>query len=187
MSRARFGFTVTSDGFVEGAQYIASPNWDERPVGTAIELVVIHAISLPPGEFGGPGVIQFFTNSLDRAAHPYYATIAGLRVSAHFLIRRDGGLLQFVPCSKRAWHAGASMWRGRSRCNDFSIGVELEGTDDCGYEDAQYVQLAALMRALARHYPIDDVVGHGEVAPGRKTDPGPYFDWARCRSLLHSR
>jgi N-acetyl-anhydromuramoyl-L-alanine amidase len=175
--------TVTDDGLIGGVRYVASPNCDERPAGTAVELVIIHAISLPPGEFGGPAVIELFTNCLDQAAHPYYATIAGLKVSAHFLIRRDGELVQFVPCARRAWHAGASMWRGRSHCNDFSIGVELEGADDCRFEDAQYDQLAALTRALHERYPITEVVGHADVAPGRKTDPGPHFDWVRYRAL----
>lgn len=177
--------TITDDGLIEGVRYVASPNCDERPAGSAIELVVIHAISLPPGEFGGPGVIEFFTNCLEWTAHPYYATIAGLKASAHFLIRRDGELVQFVPCARRAWHAGASTWRGRSRCNDFSIGVELEGADNCPFEDAQYDQLAALTRALHERYPIAEVVGHMDVAPGRKTDPGPHFDWARYRCLSH--
>ncbi len=175
--------TVTDDGLIDGVRYVASPNWDERPAATAIELLVIHAISLPPGEFGGAGVIQLFTNCLDQTAHPYYATIAGLKVSAHFLIRRDGELVQFVPCAKRAWHAGASTWRGRSRCNDFSIGVELEGADDCLFEDPQYEQLAGLTRALRERYPIAEIVGHADVAPGRKTDPGPLFDWAHYRNL----
>lgn len=163
---------------------MASPNHDARPRGTAIDLLVIHAISLPPGAFGGPAIEQLFTNRLDPDAHPYYRDIAGLRVSAHFLIRRDGALVQFVPCGKRAWHAGVSMWQGRERCNDFSIGVELEGTDDRAFEDAQYAQLAALTRALRAHYPLAAIAGHADIAPGRKTDPGPRFDWARYRALL---
>ena len=173
---------INEEGLADGVRFIRSPNCDERPADTAIELVVIHAISLPPGEFGGAGVIELFTNCLDQTAHPYYATIAGLEVSAHFLIRRDGELVQFVRCAKRAWHAGASTWRGRSRCNDFSIGVELEGADDCKFEDAQYEQLAALTRALRARYPIAEVLGHADVAPGRKTDPGPHFDWAHYRT-----
>jgi AmpD protein len=163
---------------------IASPNCDRRPPRTAIELLVIHGISLPPGAFGGPGIEQLFTNRLDPTAHPYYAALGGLRVSAHFVIRRDGGLVQFVPCGKRAWHAGVSAWRGRERCNDFSIGVELEGDDDSPYEDAQYHRLVELTRALTGRYPIADIVGHSDIAPGRKTDPGPYFDWPRFRASL---
>jgi AmpD protein len=175
---------ITADGFAAGARFIASPNCDARPPGSAIELIVVHAISLPPGEFGGEGVIELFTNRLDPGAHPYYAGIAGLRVSAHFFVRRDGALIQFVPCALRAWHAGASSWRGRARCNDFSVGIELEGTDEAPFEEAQYATLAALTRALAARYPVADIVGHSDIAPGRKTDPGPHFDWARCRRAL---
>ena len=173
---------VTEDGLVEGAEFIASPNCDERPAGAAIELIVIHAISLPPGEFGGSGIVELFTNRLDPERHPYYASIAGLRVSAHFLIRRDGALLQFVPCRLRAWHAGASSWHGRERCNDFSLGVELEGDDATSFEDAQYERLVALTGALQNAYPVRDLVGHCDIAPGRKTDPGPCFDWKRLRA-----
>ena len=143
----------------------------------------MHCISLPPGEFGGPGVVELFSNRLDPAVHPYYAEVAKLEVSAHFLIRRDGALLQFVSCDKRAWHAGVSSWLGRTHCNDFSIGVELEGTEDSEYEKAQYATLAALTRALVKRYPIVDVAGHSDIAPGRKTDPGPSFDWERYRRL----
>jgi len=171
-------------GLLEGARFIASPNCDERPAGSAVELVVIHNISLPPGEFGGPGIIELFTNGLDPDAHPYYRGIAGRKVSAHFLIRRDGELIQFVPCTQRAWHAGESNWRGRSRCNDFSVGIELEGTDAAPFEEAQYARLAALSRALAAKYPGIASAGHSDIAPGRKTDPGPCFDWARYRELL---
>jgi AmpD protein len=178
------GLHVTEDGLVEGVRYVASPNCDERPAGCSIELLVIHAISLPPGQFGGPGVIELFTNRLDPRAHPYYAGIASLRVSAHFFIRRSGELLQFVPCAKRAWHAGVSSWRGRERCNDFSIGVELEGSDDTPFEAVQYEALAALTRALWERYPLAEIVGHADIAPGRKTDPGPRFDWARYSALL---
>jgi AmpD protein len=159
--------------------FLASPNFDERPEGAAIELLVIHAISLPPGEFGGPGIEALFLNRLDSSAHPYYRTIANLRVSAHFLIRRDGALAQFVPCTRRAWHAGESSWRGRARCNDFSIGIELEGADEVPFEAAQYDTLGALTTALAAVYPLVDAVGHSDIAPGRKTDPGPFFDWPR--------
>jgi AmpD protein len=169
---------------VKGARFIASPNCDERPAGCAIDLLVIHHISLPPGEFGGPGIAALFTNRLDFSAHPDYAPLAGLKVSAHVLIRRDGELIQFVPCSKRAWHAGESLWQGRARCNDFSVGVELEGTGEVSYTDAQYGRLAALTRALESRYGIADIAGHSDIAPGRKHDPGPSFDWKRYRALL---
>lgn len=175
---------LTDEGVVEGVRYIPSPNCDERPPGAAVELIVVHAISLPPGEFGGPGVVELFTNCLDPRAHAYYATIAELRVSAHFLIRRDGELIQFVPCAKRAWHAGASHWHGRERCNDFSVGIELEGCDALPFEDVQYTVLAALTGALKIRYPIGGIVGHSEIAPGRKRDPGPFFDWARYRQSI---
>ncbi len=171
-------------GWLAGVNHIASPNWDERPDGTACSLLVIHNISLPPGEFGGPGVEALFTNQLDPGAHPYYAQIQGLRVSAHFFIRRDGAIVQFVPCGKRAWHAGASAWCGRERCNDFSIGIELEGSDEVPFTDAQYRALADLVRVLRGAYPIADIRGHADIAPGRKTDPGPCFDWGRLHALL---
>jgi AmpD protein len=166
-------------GWIFGARRVPSPNCDERPADEAAELVVIHAISLPPDEFGGPGVVQLFTNCLDPGAHPYFAEIQDLRVSAHFLVRRDGELIQFVPCSRRAWHAGASSWRGRDNCNNFSIGIELEGCDQRPFEDAQYLTLNRLLGDLRRRYPITAVVGHCDIAPGRKTDPGPCFDWHR--------
>jgi len=166
-------------GRVDAARYLASPNCDDRPPGEAITLLVIHNISLPPGEFGGDGILRLFANELDCTAHPYYRSLAGLRVSAHFLIRRSGELLQFVPCAKRAWHAGTSWWRGRSRCNDFSIGIELEGTDDTPYAESQYRVLPQLVRALQLAYPIVDIAGHRDIAPERKTDPGPSFDWPR--------
>ena len=168
---------------MRAAVQISSPNCDARPAGTAITLLVVHGISLPPGEFGGTGIVDLFTNRLDPDAHPYYAQVANLKVSPHFLIRRDGALLQFVPCARRAWHAGVSSWRGRERCNDFSIGVELEGTDDSPYESAQYLTLARLTRALMKRYPITEVAGHSDIAPGRKTDPGPGFDWIRYRAV----
>lgn len=178
---------LTAGGFIDGARFIASPHFDERPPGTRIDLLVIHAISLPPGEFGGPGVIEFFSGRFDPAAHPYYAAIAELKVSAHFLIRRDGDVIQFVACGARAWHAGESMWRGRQRCNDFSIGIEVEGADDVPFEDIQYSVLADLTRALKSEYPIVEIVGHSDIAPGRKTDPGPEFDWKRYRALLEKQ
>lgn len=181
------GLRVTPEGRVAGARFIPSPNCDARPAGCAVSLLVIHNISLPPGEFGGTGIAELFTNRLDAAAHPYYATVAGAKVSAHFLIRRDGELLQFVPCGSRAWHAGDSSWRGRARCNDFSIGVELEGTDDAPFTSAQYRRLAGLTRALKARYPIRDIVGHSDIAPGRKSDPGPHFDWSRYRTMVEVR
>jgi AmpD protein len=172
---------------VAGARYLPSPNCDDRPPGTQITLLVVHGISLPPGEFGGCGVVGLFTNTLDFDAHPAYAGLRGLRVSAHFLVRRSGEILQFVPCTRRAWHAGESAWRGRPRCNDFSIGVELEGADEVPYAGAQYGALVRLIRALRRAYPLTDIVGHADIAPGRKTDPGPAFDWQRLRAALERR
>jgi len=173
-----------ANGRVDAARYVASGNCDERPPGEAITLLVIHNISLPPGKFGGDGVERLFTNDLDYAAHPCYRALAGVRVSAHFLIRRTGELLQFVPCTKRAWHAGVSAWRGRSACNDYSIGIELEGADDVPYAEPQYRVLAQLARALRSAYPIADIVGHCDIAPGRKTDPGSSFDWPRFRDSI---
>ena len=163
-------------------------NCDERPAGELPSLVVVHAISLPPDRFGGPGVEQLFTNRLDPSGHPYYATIHHLRVSAHYFIRRGGELVCFVPPEKRAWHAGVSSWRGRERCNDFSIGIELEGTDEQPYTDAQYEALIGLSRTLSSHYPAitaDRIVGHCDIAPGRKTDPGDSFEWPRYRQALN--
>ncbi|MBI5109992.1 MAG: 1,6-anhydro-N-acetylmuramyl-L-alanine amidase AmpD [Rhodocyclales bacterium] len=168
-------------GWLPVARREPSPNFDARPQGVAIDLIVIHAISLPPDEFDGPGIIELFTNRLDPAAHPYYASIGSLRVSAHFLVRRDGKLIQFVDCAQRAWHAGASSWRGRSACNDFSLGIELEGCDSVAFTDAQYRALTILLDELRARYPIVDIVGHSDIAPGRKTDPGPCFDWKRLR------
>ena len=175
---------IDEEGLIEGACYEPSPNCDARPAGCAIDLLVIHYISLPAGEFGGPGIVELFTNRLDPTVHPHYASLAGLKVSAHFLIRRGGELIQFVPCVRRAWHAGESSWKGRSRCNDFSIGIELEGSSDLPFTDAQYDRLAVLTRALKARYPVADIVGHSDIAPGRKSDPGPHFDWARYRAML---
>jgi AmpD protein len=158
---------------------VDSPNHDERPAGVEITLVVLHSISLPPGHYGGDAIERLFTNRLDPGAHPYFREIHGMRVSAHFLIRRDGELLQFVPVARRAWHAGASCWRGRSRCNDFSVGIELEGSDAAPFEELQYRALAGLLADLRSRLPLRDVAGHSEIAPGRKTDPGPQFDWDR--------
>jgi AmpD protein len=174
-------------GWLAGARRVASPNADDRPVGTVVSLVVVHGISLPPGRFGGDAILRLFTNRLDADAHPAFAAIAGLRVSAHFLIRRDGALVQFVPCTRRAWHAGASSWQGRERCNDFSIGIELEGTDDRPYTGRQYRRLAALVRRIRTRWPAGDIAGHSDIAPGRKTDPGPSFDWSRLQHLLADR
>jgi AmpD protein len=171
-------------GRLAGVRFVASPNCDDRPPDTDITLLVIHGISLPPGEFGGDGVLRLFANALDHAAHPYYETLRGLRVSAHFFVRRTGEIIQFVPCGRRAWHAGESSWGGRERCNDFSIGVELEGTDTGPYTERQYRRLARLAAALRRRYPIAAIVGHSDIAPGRKTDPGPAFQWGRLRALV---
>ncbi|MDT3671996.1 MAG: 1,6-anhydro-N-acetylmuramyl-L-alanine amidase AmpD [Aromatoleum sp.] len=177
------GWRLTA-GWLAGAERCDSPNFDARPDGCRVELIVVHAISLPPDEFGGRGVAELFTNALDPHAHPYYATICDLRVSAHFFIRRDGLLMQFVSADDRAWHAGASQWRGRERCNDFSIGIELEGCDTQPFEPMQYERLAELVRVLCGHYPIQHVVGHSDISPGRKTDPGPFFEWERLRGML---
>lgn len=173
---------IDNAGIHRDAQFIASPNHDDRP-DTAITLAVIHNISLPPGEYGSQSVIDLFTNRLNPDAHPYFATIHQLKVSSHFLIRRDGGLIQFVSCLQRAWHAGQSNWQGRKRCNDFSVGIELEGSDHDAFEDAQYLRLNQLLGALKSVYPIKAVVGHSDIAPGRKTDPGPYFDWSRIINI----
>jgi AmpD protein len=174
-------------GLVAGARQLPSPNCDDRPEGCTVDLVVVHGISLPPGEFGGPWIDALFTNTLPPDEHPYFAGIAALRVSSHLLVRRDGEVVQYVPLHRRAWHAGASSWRGRSACNDFSIGIELEGTDASPYEDRQYTVLAGLIAAICRAYPTvgpEAVAGHSDIAPGRKTDPGIAFDWPRLRALL---
>lgn len=162
-----------------------SPNFDQRAVDTPIDLLVIHNISLPPGEFGTGYPADLFLNQLDMDAHPWFDQIRGLRVSAHFLIERDGTLTQFVSCKDRAWHAGTSCFEQRERCNDFSIGIELEGADDVAYTDRQYQRLGELTQALRQHYPLRAVRGHCHIAPDRKTDPGPAFDWARCAKLGH--
>ena len=177
-----------ASGRIAGVRFLASPNCDPRPEGMRPELLVIHGISLPEGRFGGPYVEDLFLNRLDIAADASFAALRGLRVSAHVLIRRDGEVIQFVPFTLRAWHAGASSFRGRERCNDFSIGIELEGVDAAPYEDAQYESLNALIAALRAVYPAITpaaIVGHSDIAPGRKTDPGPAFDWdciGVCRS-----
>jgi N-acetyl-anhydromuramoyl-L-alanine amidase len=171
-------------GLLVGVKQVLSPFYDARPSGVAPDLIVLHGISLPPGEFGGPWVSRLFTGNLPADAHPEFRERAGMRVSAHLLIRRDGRVVQFVPFSARAWHAGRSAWQGREACNDYSIGIECEGTDDLPYEDAQYATLRELLPLLLAAYPAmtpDRIVGHSDVAPGRKTDPGPSFDWARVR------
>lgn len=180
----------TATGWLEGVRRIESPNRDARPTGCEPELIVIHGISLPPGEFGGAGIDALFCNALDPNAHPYYRTICDLRVSSHALISRSGEVTQYVSFGDRAWHAGESCYRGRRACNDFSVGIELEGTDDSAYERAQYERLAQLIDVLGGAYPSlrnADIVGHCDIAPGRKTDPGPSFDWARLRGLLPAR
>lgn len=177
-------------GLLDIAQQVVSPNCDERPEGCEPELIVIHGISLPPGQFGGNGIDKLFTNQLDPSAHPYFAEIAGLRVSAHVMIRREGQIVQYVPFGKRAWHAGRSVYAGRQDCNDFSVGIELEGTDDIPYTGIQYQQLVQIIGALFAAYPglsEDRIAGHCDIAPGRKTDPGPGFDWHRLRSSLKKR
>ncbi len=186
MNGAALGESLDADGLLPGARFICSPNCDERPEGAAITLAVVHAISLPPGEFGGDAIERLFTNRLDPDTHSFFRDIHALRVSAHFLIDRDGAVTQFVPCTKRAWHAGVSRWGGRERCNDFSVGIELEGCDEQPFEDAQYQVLTHLIRVLRRYYAIRDVVGHSDIAPGRKTDPGPHFEWHRLTGLLAS-
>ncbi|MGH6622705.1 MAG: 1,6-anhydro-N-acetylmuramyl-L-alanine amidase AmpD [Burkholderiaceae bacterium] len=173
------GSTIGDDGWVAGISRIPSPNFDVRPEGTAITLIVIHGISLPPGRFGTGCIKQLFTNTLEVTADPYFESLRDLRVSSHFLIERTGNAVQFVSCALRAWHAGVSEFAGRPRCNDYAIGIELEGTDDRRYEDAQYDSLNSLLLSLVGAYPVHAVVGHNEIAPGRKTDPGPCFDWGR--------
>jgi AmpD protein len=170
--------------------YRPSPHCDARPPGCAVDLIVIHGISLPPGKFGGPYITQLFTHQLDAAADPYFKTLAGLQVSSHLLLRRDGQVIQYVPFDKRAWHAGESRYQGRVRCNDFSIGIELEGTDDIPYTDVQYTQLAEVVAGLLHCYPAlsaQHIVGHSDIAPGRKTDPGTSFAWSRFRDLLTAK
>lgn len=167
-----------------GALRVRSPHHNARPPGEDVDLVVVHAISLPPGEFGGGWITDLFLGRLDVGAHPAFAPLAGLRVSAHFLIRRDGRVLQYVGTGRRAWHAGVSCWQGRGNCNDRSIGIELEGLPGLSFEAAQYTALVRLLRALRHRHPIREVVGHEHVAPGRKTDPGPAFDWAMLKRLL---
>ncbi len=171
-------------GWHSQAQKLASPNFGPRPTGACVDLIVIHSISLPPGQYGGDAVQRLFTNQLDWDAHPYFQDIRGLEVSSHFYIRRDGSLWQFVSCNDRAWHAGQSEYRGRRNCNDDSIGIELEGLEGDTFEDAQYQQLAFLCQDIQSHYPIAHLAGHEHIAPGRKMDPGPGFQWQRLKLLL---
>jgi N-acetyl-anhydromuramoyl-L-alanine amidase len=176
-----------ANGWLACARPVPSPNFNARPTETSPELIVIHGISLPPGEYGGPYIEAFFTNQLDLAAHAYFSNIAHLTVSAHFLIRRDGEVVQFVSTDDRAWHAGESCWQQRSNCNDFSIGIEVEGCDEEHYAMPQYHALATLIAALRNQYPAiqhDAIVGHSDIAPARKTDPGPAFDWLQLRQML---
>jgi len=180
------GFEIEASGWVSGARHLPSPNQDARPPGARIELLLIHNISLPPGEFGTGDIERLFTNRLDHDAHPYFATLRDLRVSAHFLIARDGRLTQFVACTGRAWHAGVSRFEGRTRCNDFSLGIELEGGDELAYSDPQYETLGRLARALFAAYPLRAVRGHSDVSPQRKTDPGAAFDWRRFARALNT-
>jgi AmpD protein len=174
-------------GLMRGVRQIASPNHDPRPAGVDADLIVVHGISLPPGEFGGPWIDRLFTNSLPAQAHPYFAEVNSLRVSSHLVVMRDGAVTQYVKFTERAWHAGKSVYRGRDACNDFSVGVELEGTDTLPYEAAQYSALAEVVAALLAAYPrlsADRLTGHSDIAPGRKTDPGPAFDWPLARRLI---
>ncbi|MGY4042470.1 1,6-anhydro-N-acetylmuramyl-L-alanine amidase AmpD [Aeromonas hydrophila] len=188
MTQPKIVFSIDSDGWCEQARKVPSPHHNERATPSDISLLVVHGISLPPGEFGGPFIDDLFLGRLDPDAHPYFAGIHQLRVSAHCLIRRDGELVQYVPFGARAWHAGVSSWQGREACNDFSIGIELEGTDEQPYTDAQYEVLVGLSRALSNYYPAitaDRIVGHCDIAPGRKTDPGDSFEWLRYRQALN--
>jgi N-acetyl-anhydromuramoyl-L-alanine amidase len=179
---------LEADGWLTSVRRLASPNADERPPGTSIDLLVIHCISLPPERYGGPWIDALFTNTLDCDAHPYFEGLRGLRVSSHLLLRRDGSLTQYVALHRRAWHAGVSVWEGRERCNDYSIGIELEGDEQTPYTVRQYRRLASVTRVLTRAYPAITparIVGHSDIAPDRKTDPGPSFNWERYRRSLH--
>lgn len=179
----------TRSGLLRGARQVPSPNCDERPGGILPELIVVHGISLPPDEFGGPWIDRLFTNTLPPDEHPYFAIVAPLKVSSHALIRRDGEVVQYVPFHLRAWHAGASSYQGRERCNDFSIGIEMEGADETPYEPAQYRMLSAVILALCAAYSslsLNHIAGHSDISPGRKTDPGPAFDWQRLYALLRA-
>ncbi|MFZ5757800.1 MAG: 1,6-anhydro-N-acetylmuramyl-L-alanine amidase AmpD [Pseudomonadota bacterium] len=179
--------SVADDGWLSGARQLPSPNHNARPDGERVSLLVIHNISLPPGQFGGRWIDDLFLNRLDHSAHPYFETLRGLEVSAHFLLRRDGSLTQYVPLHRRAWHAGRSVFAGRENCNDFSVGIELEGTDERPFTARQYRRLVPLTKAILKAFPDitpERIVGHSDIAPGRKTDPGPAFDWQRYRAAL---
>jgi N-acetyl-anhydromuramoyl-L-alanine amidase len=190
----RYGLTEDAElrvdlktGLLGGARQVASPNFDSRPAGVEADLIVVHGISLPPGEFGGPWIDRLFTNSLPAEVHPYFTEVCSMRVSSHLVVKRDGAVTQYVKFTERAWHAGKSIYQGREACNDFSVGVELEGTDTLPYEAAQYGALAKIVAALCAAYPRlspQRIVGHSDVAPGRKTDPGPAFDWPLARRLI---
>lgn len=177
-------YEVGEDGWCHQAKRIPSPNFDARPAGIQPDLLVIHNISLPPGHYGSTHIADLFSNTLDYDAHPYFEQLRSLRVSAHFLIRRDGEIVQFVSANNRAWHAGSSSFCGRERCNDFSIGIELEGTDYESFTSDQYASLSGLTMALQHRYPLTNVLGHEHIAPVRKTDPGPFFDWAQYRASV---
>jgi AmpD protein len=182
---AALGKNDWSGGWWQAARKVPSPNYDERPQGCHPELIVLHNISLPPQDFTSDAVERFFTNRLAPDQHPYFAAIADMRVSAHFFVRRDGSIMQFVDCDKRAWHAGVSEWRGRSSCNDFSIGIEIEGSDYQDFERAQYESVLELIREISARYSISGIAGHEHIAPGRKTDPGPHWDWDWLRTRLN--
>lgn len=176
---------LNAHGWFSGVRKVVSPNHDARPPGMPVDLLVIHNISLPPNEYGGNAIERFFTNCLDHSEHAYYEQLKGVRVSSHFLIRRDGRIVQFVSCNKRAWHAGVSTWHDRTRCNDFSIGIELEGSDFEAFTEPQYASLVRLSRRLKSVYPIRGIAGHSDIAPERKTDPGPFFDWKKYLTQLN--
>ena len=178
---------IIAQGWLLDARQVSSPNYDQRPEGVEPDLIVIHSISLPPCEYGGSWIDDLFTNQLDPSAHPYFADIAHLRVSSHVMIRRDGEIVQYVPFNERAWHAGESVYEGRECCNDFSIGIELEGCDDDGYTAQQYAQLGRVIASLLAHYPTlsaERITGHSDIAPGRKTDPGIHFAWSKMRDSI---
>jgi AmpD protein len=180
---------IDDAGWLQSVEVFRSPNFDSRPDNTPIKLVVVHGISLPPGEYGGGHIQQFFCNNLDPQLHPYFESICSMTVSAHCLVERDGNIIQFVSFADRAWHAGASEWRGESVCNNFSVGIELEGCDDQSYSDEQYSSLAKLVATLRSKYPeigADAITGHSDIAPGRKTDPGPAFEWAKLTEYFKS-
>jgi AmpD protein len=171
----------SADGWYSGCKHLASPNFNSRPVNTPVHIIVIHSISLPPGIYNNNYIEDFFQNQLNIDAHPYFKEIKALKVSAHFLIKRNGELIQFVSCIDRAWHAGESSYQGKENCNDFSIGIELEGDDETPFEDDQYIKLIELLGCLKKEYNIQDIVGHSDIAPSRKTDPGPLFDWKKIK------